>query len=145
MLADALEASAGDVVAAARALEAATEREIAPWYQLALVQDRDAAAFAAQLRGESDSPRAGASSGAVDPRAYLRDVMQRGLVPALRLDSTVLRAFSRSLNLLDPPGDLMRRPDILQRVLKVYQGRDQREEPYLGPSRSELMEILAAA
>jgi hypothetical protein len=75
----------------------------------------------------------------------MSDVMQRGLVPALRLDSTVLRAFSRAFNLLDPPGDLMRRPEVLQRVLKIYQARAQREEPYLGPGRTELIEILNAA
>ena len=145
LLADALAASGGDVVGAARTLEAATEREIVPWYQLALAQDRDAAAWAAQLRGETPAPASGANAAAVDPRSYFRDVMQRGLVPALRLDSAVLRAFSRAFNLLDPPGDLMRRPDILQRVLKVYQAREQREEPYLGPGRTELIEILNAA
>jgi hypothetical protein len=101
--------------------------------------------LAAKLRGEGPAPAAGASAGAVDPRAYMRDVMQRGLVPALRLDSTVLRAFSRAFNLLDPPGDLMRRPDVMQRVLTIYQARAQREEPYLGPGRSELIEILNAA
>ncbi|HEY8123070.1 MAG TPA: FAD-dependent oxidoreductase [Myxococcota bacterium] len=143
-LADALAESA-DVLAAARALEAATGREIAPWYQLALAQDRDAAVWAAQLRGDAPAATAAASGGAVDPRAYMRDVMQRGLVPALRLDSTVLRAFSRGFNLLDPPGELMRRPDILQRVLAIYQGREQREQPYLGPAREELIAILQAA
>lgn len=144
-LADAVSACGGDVLVAARALEAATEREIVPWYLLTLQQDRDAAAVAAQLRGEGEAAKPGASAGAVDPRAYFRDVMQRGLVPALRLDATVLRAFSRSFNLLDPPGDLMRRPDVMQRVLKVYQARDQRTEPFLGPSRAELIEILNAA
>jgi 2-polyprenyl-6-methoxyphenol hydroxylase-like FAD-dependent oxidoreductase len=144
LLADALAAHPGDALGAARALEAATEREIVPWYALAVAQDRDAAAWAAQLRAEAPA-QAGAKSGAVDPRAYMRDVMQRGLVPALRLDATVLRAFSRGFNLLDPPGDLMRRPDLLQRVLKIYQARDQREEPYLGPNRAELIQFLNAA
>ncbi|MBM4385796.1 MAG: FAD-dependent oxidoreductase [Deltaproteobacteria bacterium] len=141
MLADALSEGGGDVLAVARALEAATEREIVPWYAAALAQDRDAAAWAAKLREE---PRPGGEKpGAVDPRAYFRDLMQRGLVPALRLDATVLRAFSRGFNLLDAPGDLMKRPDLLQRVLKVYQAREQREEPYLGPGRAELIAALA--
>ncbi len=144
LLADALAASGGDVLAAARALEAATEREIAPWYQLAVAQDRDAATWAAELRGEVAAPSP-ARGDAVDPRAYMRDLLRHGLIPALRLDATVLRAFSRGFNLLDPPGDLMRRPELLQRVLKIYQARAQREEPYLGPSRSELIDILDAA
>jgi 2-polyprenyl-6-methoxyphenol hydroxylase-like FAD-dependent oxidoreductase len=144
LLADALAAHPDDVLTAVRALEAATEREIAPWYQAALAQDRDAAAWAAQLRDETPAP-AGRAGGAVDPRAYFRDLMRRGLVPALRLDSTVLRAFSRGFNLLDPPGDLLRRPDVLQRVLKIYQARDEREEPYLGPDRAALIRVLEAA
>ena len=81
----------------------------------------------------------------MDPRAYLRDVMRRGLVPALRLDSTVLRAFSRGFNLLDPPGDLMRGPDLLGRVLAVYQRRHERAEPELGPDRAALLAHLATA
>ncbi|HEU4431045.1 MAG TPA: FAD-dependent oxidoreductase [Myxococcota bacterium] len=144
LLADALAAHPDDMLAAARALEAASEREIAPWYQAALAQDRDAAAWAAQLRGEAPA-QAPSAGGAVDPRAYFRDLMRRGLVPALRLDATVLRAFSRGFNLLDPPGDLLRRPDVMQRVLKIYQGRDQREEPYLGPDRDAMIRVLDAA
>jgi 2-polyprenyl-6-methoxyphenol hydroxylase-like FAD-dependent oxidoreductase len=141
MLADALAASGGDVLAAARALEAATEREIVPWYLASLAQDRDAAAWAAALREEPHASSAKKST--VDPRAYFRDLMQRGLVPALRLDATVLRAFSRGFNLLDAPGDLMKRPDLLQRVLKIYQARGEREEPYLGPGRAELIAALS--
>jgi hypothetical protein len=81
----------------------------------------------------------------VDPRAYLRDLLLRGLVPALRLDATVLRAFLRRFNLLDPPGDLMREPELLQRVLAVYQRRHERVEPSLGPDRAALLELIAAA
>lgn len=142
LLADALAAHPDDLLGAARALEAATEREIVPWYLLTLAQDRDAAAYAAELRGER-APSA--PSGGVDPRAYMRDLLQRGLVPALRLDATVLRAFSRGFNLLDPPGDMMRRPDVLQRVLKIYQARDSRVEPVLGPGRAAMIAILNAA
>jgi 2-polyprenyl-6-methoxyphenol hydroxylase-like FAD-dependent oxidoreductase len=143
LLADALRASGGDVLAAVRALEAETEREIVPWYRLAVAQDRDAAAWAREMR--ADAPRPAKAAGAVDPRAYFRHLLLYGLVPALRLDATVLRAFSRSFNLLDPPGDLMKRPEVLQRVLRIYQGRSQREEPRLGPGRAELIEVLRAA
>jgi 2-polyprenyl-6-methoxyphenol hydroxylase-like FAD-dependent oxidoreductase len=143
LLVDALAAHPGDLLGAARAFEAATQREIVPWYQLALAQDRDAAAIAAELR--SEKPAEKAAGAGVDPRAYMRDLMLRGLVPALRLDATVLRAFSRGFNLLDRPGDLMRRPDVLQRVLAVYQTRGSREEPVLGPPRAAMLAILNAA
>jgi 2-polyprenyl-6-methoxyphenol hydroxylase-like FAD-dependent oxidoreductase len=144
LLVDALAAHADEPVAAAAALEAATKREIAPWFEQTLLQDRDASAWAAQLRGEAPAPpRPGSAS--VDPRAYMRDLIERGLIPALRLDATVLRAFARGFNLLAPPGELMRQAEVLQRVLAVYRARGARREPSLGPGRAELVSLLAAA
>lgn len=140
-LADALAEHADDPLALALAMEDASEREIIPWYRLAQAQDRDAALVARQLR-EGVAPPAPDGRGPVDPRAWMRDVIRRGLVPALRLDATVLRAFLRSLNLLDPPGDLLKDPAVLSRVLAVYQKRDQREEPKLGPDREEMIALL---
>ncbi|MEN8160702.1 MAG: FAD-dependent oxidoreductase [Myxococcota bacterium] len=143
-LADAVAEHGDDLTALALALEAATERELVPWYRLAVAQDRDAAAWARQLR-EGRPPKAHDESGAVDPRAYMRDLLKNGLVPALRLDATVLRAFLRSFNLLDPPGELLKDPALLGRVLAVYQRRHERTEPNLGPDRAGLLERLAAA
>jgi 2-polyprenyl-6-methoxyphenol hydroxylase-like FAD-dependent oxidoreductase len=143
-LADAVGAHADDLEALALALDAATEREIVPWYELAVMQDREAAAWARQLR-EGSAPKPGSSSGAVDPRAYLRDLLLRGLVPALRLDATVLRAFLRRFNLIEPPGDLMRDPTLLGRVLAVYQRRHERVEPDMGPDRAAMLRLLEAA
>jgi hypothetical protein len=48
------------------------------------------------------------------------------------------------VNLLDPPGDLMREPELLGRVLAVYQKRHERAEPDLGPDRATLLAHLAA-
>jgi 2-polyprenyl-6-methoxyphenol hydroxylase-like FAD-dependent oxidoreductase len=143
-LADAVAAHGDDLEALALALDAATEREIVPWYELAVTQDREAAAWARQLR-EGTAPKPRDASGAVDPRAYLRDLLLRGLVPALRLDATVLRAFMRRFNLLDPPGDLMRDPALLGRVLAVYQRRHERVEPEMGPDRQAMLRLLEAA
>jgi 2-polyprenyl-6-methoxyphenol hydroxylase-like FAD-dependent oxidoreductase len=143
-LADAVARHGGDLEALALALEAATEREVVPWYELAVMQDREATSWARELRaGRAPKPRD--ASGAVDPRAYLRDLLLRGLVPALRLDATVLRAFMRRFNLLDPPGDLLRDPALLGRVLAVYQRRHERTEPELGPDRAALLRLLEAA
>ncbi len=143
LLADALAQHGSDVRALALALEAGSEREIAPWYYAALAQDRDAAKWAQELR--AGAPPLSDASGRVNPRAYLRDLLVHGLIPALRLDATVLRAFMRGFNLLDPPGDLMKRPELLQRVLAIYQTRHQRSEPVLGPSRDEMIRVLAGA
>ncbi len=143
-LTDALAEHGADLDALALAHEAATERELIPWYKLAVAQDRDALEWARTLR-EQGAPKPTDGSGAVDPRAYLRDLILRGLVPALRLDATVLRRFLRGFNLLDPPGDLMRDPEVLGRVLAVYQRRHERAEPELGPDRAALLAHLASA
>ena len=144
LLVDAIAAHPGDVGAIALETEAGVEREIVPWYAFAVAQDREAAQTARRQREGADPEPAPPEDGRVDPRAYMRDLLRRGLVPALSLDATVLRAFLRSFNLLDPPGDLLQRPDVLQRVLTVYQDREAREEPYMGPGRTELIELLGA-
>lgn len=145
MLADRLAKHGEDLEGFALALEEDVEREIVPWYRMARTQDREAARWAAKLRGDGPPAEAPSQGAAVDPRAYLRDLMRRGLVPALGLDATVLRAFLRGFNLLDPPGGLMKQPDLLRRVLDVYQRRDERVEPDLGPDRRGMIEILEAA
>jgi len=142
-LADAVAAHGADLEALARALDAATEREIVPWFRLAVTQDRDAAEWARLLR-RGAAPKPPDGSGAVDPRAYLRDLILHGLVPALRLDATVLRAFLRGFNLLETPRDLLRDAALLGRVLAVYQRRHERVEPALGPDRDALLRLLAA-
>jgi flavin-dependent dehydrogenase len=143
-LADSVALHGGDLEALALAFDAATERELIPWYNVAVAQDRDALDWARRLR-EQGEPKPPDVGGAVDPRAALRDLLLRGLVPALRLDATVLRAFMRSFNLLDAPGDLMRQPDLMARVLAVYQRRHERAEPVLGPDRATLLGLIAAA
>jgi 2-polyprenyl-6-methoxyphenol hydroxylase-like FAD-dependent oxidoreductase len=145
LLADALAAHPDDPHAVALALEAATRREIVPWYEMARRQDQDAIEVAAALREGRPAAGPAEGKGPVDPKAYMRDLVRRGLVPALRRDATVLRAFLRSLNLLDAPEDLMKRPDVLQRVLASYQQRHGREEPVLGPDREAMLGILGRA
>ena len=81
-----------------------------------------------------------------DPRTFMRSVFREGLLPALRFDAVVLRAFFRSLNLLTSPDALMADPDVGARVLALWQDRENRppEQP-LGPRRrAELLELLPA-
>ncbi len=148
MLVDRLAEHGDDLEALALGLDEDSEREIVPWYLMTQTQDREAAQIAEKLRNPQpaeDSQEEETKTDVVDPKAYMRDVMKRGLLPALRLDATVLRAFFRGFNLLDPPGDLMKRADVLQRVLKVYQDREQRTEPDAGPNRGSLIVVLEAA
>ena len=75
----------------------------------------------------------------------MRSLLREGFFPALREDIAVLRAFLRLMTMVDPPGDLMKRPDVLQRVLASWQRRAERTPERLGPTRPEMLEILAAA
>ena len=43
------------------------------------------------------------------------------------------------MNLLDPPGDLLKRPELMQAVMEAYQERETREVPVLGPKRREMV------
>ncbi len=145
LLGDAVREHADDLRALAAAFDAATERELVPWFEMSRRQDRAAAELAAHYtRGETPEEWT-PDGGVVDPKAYLRALFRHGVVPALRLDATVGRAFFRSFNLLDPPADLMKNPDLMVRVLRVFQSRDQREEPRLGPDRDALLRQLEAA
>ena len=64
----------------------------------------------------------------------MRDLLRDGLMPAVRTDATVFRAFVRAFNLLDAPDAMMADADVIGRVMAAYEERDQRPpEPPLGP------------
>jgi flavin-dependent dehydrogenase len=118
----------------------ALRREIFPWYRSGVEQDAEARRVAAALLAGEDPD--GDTS---DPRTFMRSVFRDGLLPAMRSDAVVLRAFFRSLNLLSAPDSLVKDPDVSARVLAAWQDRDNRPpEPVLGPARrSDLMAVLA--
>ena len=122
------------------AYDAAVRREIQPWYRAAVIQDSEARRVAAALLAGEDP-----DGDTTDPRAFMRSVFREGLLPALRLDAVVLRAFVRNLNLLSPPDALMTDPDVGARVLAVFQDRENRApEPALGPKeRADFVAGLA--
>ena len=74
----------------------------------------------------------------------MRSLLEEGLFPALREDLTLLRVFLRAMNLLEPPGELMKNPLVLQSLLASYAKRDQRPKEVLGPSRDEMVARFAA-
>ncbi len=129
-----------DLAAIAAAYDTAVRRELLPWYRSTVAQDQEARRVADALLAGEDPDAA-----TDDPRAFMRGVLRDGLLPALRTDPVVLRAFMRNLNLLTPPETLITDPDVMARVLAVWNDRDQRApEPRLGPgSRTELLELIA--
>jgi hypothetical protein len=104
--------------------------------------------------GRASSRTSGSTGGAIlagddrggdisDPRTFVRAILRQGLLPALRYDAVVLRAFLRNLNLLSAPDALMTDPEVGARVLAVYENRDERgPEPVLGPDRPALLAAL---
>ena len=139
LVVDALREHPDDVRAMQLAYEQGIEREIDPWYDSAVEQDRETmSVFEMQQRGED--PLAMNEDGPVDPRAYQRQLLRYGLVPALRTDATVLRAAMRAGNLLDTPTKLLSNVEVMRRVLACYQARHERVEPYVGPNRTEMIE-----
>lgn len=145
-LADVLDAHPDDLRALALAYDDFVEEHIVPWYELQLRQDADSIEVAeAQLRGE-DPYAVKRPDGTNDPRAFVRSLVKEGLMPALREDLALLRTFMRTLHLIDPPGDLMKRPDVVRTVLASYERRGEREEKEVqGPPREALADLLRAA
>jgi 2-polyprenyl-6-methoxyphenol hydroxylase-like FAD-dependent oxidoreductase len=140
LLDEAITAHIDDARAQALSYHEAVQTEIEPWYRASVAQDAGARRVAAALLAGRD-PEDGD-----DPRAFMRSVFREGLIPALRRDAIVLRAFVRNLNLLTPPDALLHDADVGARVLAVWQERDQRapEKP-LGPkTRAELLAAMTA-
>jgi 2-polyprenyl-6-methoxyphenol hydroxylase-like FAD-dependent oxidoreductase len=134
-----------DPRAFALALDERIEREVVPWYRMQLTQDRDSIQVAeAQRRGE-DPYQVVREDGSNDPKAFMREVLREGLLPALREDIVLMRIFMRAMNLLEAPDDLMKRPEVMQRVLASYNKRGEREPLFHGPKREEMIDILEQA
>lgn len=131
-----------DLTAQALAFEDATRRCLHPWYRASVDNDAEARRVAAALLAGEDP-----DADVTDPRTQMRAVLRDGLVPAMRTDPVVLRAFVRTFNLLTAPDALLSDQDVMARVLAVWQERDQRPpEPALGPAtRDGLIAVVGAA
>jgi 2-polyprenyl-6-methoxyphenol hydroxylase-like FAD-dependent oxidoreductase len=121
--------------------DAAIEREILPWYRAGVQQDAEARRVAERMLNGED-PDADTS----DPTTFMRSVLREGLLPALRSDQVVLRAFMRNLNLLSSPDAMMKDPEVMNRVFAIWQDRENRPpEIPMGPRRRrEFLELLPA-
>lgn len=132
LLADVVREHPDDPVAQAIALDEATERELVPWYRASVLQDGRNRRVAAGEAGEEE--------------AFMSSVLRDGLLPATRTDPVVFRAFLRAFNLLDPPETVITDPDLMARVMTVWQDRENREPPPpLGPERDDLLRALELA
>ena len=128
LLAAALRDHPDDPVAQALALEEGTERELLPWYRASVDADaRNRRIAQGEARTEDE---------------FLGSVLKE-VMPAMRTDPVLFRAFLRMFNLLEDPNSLMTDPELVARVMEHYQRREEREpEPPLGPDREQLLAEL---
>ncbi len=135
----AVDANPGDTERMLVDYDTSLRAEIYPWYRASVGQDAEARRVASALLAGEDL-----DGHAADQRTLMRAVFRDGLLPALRRDAVVLRAFFRVLNLLTAPDAMVTDPDVGSRVLAVWQDRDNRPpEPALGPKRrTDLLALL---
>jgi 2-polyprenyl-6-methoxyphenol hydroxylase-like FAD-dependent oxidoreductase len=140
LLAAAVASHGDDLHDLALSYDQALRDNLLPWYRSTVMQDSDARRVAgAMLVGEDPD------ADGTDPRTFMRSVLRDGLLPALQVDAVVLRAFVRTFNLLTAPDALLTDQAVFNRVLAVWQDRDNRPPmPALGPKhRVDLLELLA--
>jgi len=114
LLDEALERHPRDLAAAARHLDRRSEAELRPFWEAAVAGDR---------RGLGERRPFVLTS----PRAWLIGVAEqafgwfvdRAIVPAMRVDPVVFRGLLRVFNMLDPPEQLLRDPELVLRALPV--------------------------
>lgn len=142
-LADALARHPADPRAVALELDAAVERECGPWVRAQIAQDQDAVLVNQALRRGEDPFAYEREEGKIDPVAYARSVRRDGVLPALREDIHLMRAFMRVVHMLQLPEDLLSRPELATAVLASHAKRHERAPTVTGPSRAQMVELLS--
>ena len=108
-----------------------TEATVTPWYEATRTFDRHRLAeISAQIGGrpyETDDPTW---------------EITKALLHASGADGDVLRGLLRFAGLLDTADEMLGQPGFLDKVIEV--GGGWRDAPPLGPSRSELLEVVHA-
>jgi 2-polyprenyl-6-methoxyphenol hydroxylase-like FAD-dependent oxidoreductase len=107
-----------------------TEATVGPWYRETLQGDRfRLAEIEALNRGEAYDPG--------DPAYELTKAME----VASGQDGDVLRAFARIAGVIERAEKVFADPALVEKVVAL--GADWRDAPPLGPSRSQLLELVA--
>ena len=132
LLAQAMRAHPDDVIAQGLMLHESTERELMPWYKASV---------------DADARNRRISHGEASTEdEFTGSLLRDGFMPASRTDPVVFRKFIRGFNLLDAPEDLLKDPELLSRVMSVWNDRESREpDAPLGPPRDEMLAALGLA
>jgi len=129
LLADGFRDHGTDLEAFALNLHEGVQEQIMPWYYASVMQDE--ASRQARLNGGGSD--------------FMTSLITEGLLPLVRVDAKVSRAFFRGLNLLSSPNALLSDPKLSARVLAYWQTRDTRPPaPPPGPTRAQMIEALSS-
>jgi 2-polyprenyl-6-methoxyphenol hydroxylase-like FAD-dependent oxidoreductase len=127
---DAIGEHGNDLPQLVRTFDEDTRRELIPWFDASAAADKVNIQVA---RGEQLS----------DFDAYIRSLAMHGIFPAASVDADVSRTWVRGFNLLVPPYTLLSDPDVMRKVLAVYEARETREPPpSMGPKREAFFQAL---
>jgi hypothetical protein len=113
LLDEALGIHGDDAIAMARHYHAACEAQVRPFWDAAVASDRR---MLGEARGVPSGNRAALIHMAEQAFGWFID---RGVVPATRVDPVVFRGLLRIFHMLDAPEDLVRNPELVLRTLPV--------------------------
>ncbi|MDQ1519662.1 MAG: hypothetical protein QOI55_735, partial [Actinomycetota bacterium] len=108
-----------------------TQEQVEPWYRSTLAFDR-------HRLGEIHAEIAGVPYEFDDPTWEITQALQYGSMQ----DPDVFRAFLKVAGLIAPPEEVLAEPGMFERI--VAAGGEWRDAPVLGPSRDDLLKIVAA-
>jgi 2-polyprenyl-6-methoxyphenol hydroxylase-like FAD-dependent oxidoreductase len=130
LLRDALREHGDDVVKVSLALDEGTQRQLKPWYDASVTADARNRRLAEGEASDQDE---------------LLGNLLKALMPAMRTDPVLFRAFMRMFNLLADPDALMKDPVVMAKAMEAMQNPEPIEAPVLGPPREELLAAVGLA
>jgi flavin-dependent dehydrogenase len=129
--ADVVREHLGDPLALACGHDQMSETRVRPWYQDTIEFDR-------QRKEQIDASIDGRPARApTDPAALAR----RALPVAMMDDADLFRAFAEIIAMLALPQQVMTRPGLIDRIMRIADGRQALTPP--GPSRDQVLRMLA--
>jgi flavin-dependent dehydrogenase len=136
-LADAL-AESHDPIERARAYDRAIRRELKPFWDAMVRQDKAAIRRAENEQNPDYKPSAKAR--------WIKSFVEDAINPATRGDMKVLRAVMRPFQMLEAPSVWLRNPFVVGRVLRMWMKPKSSKAhlyvPKLGPDRGEMLREL---
>lgn len=131
VLRDTLRVAGDHPAGLAEAFGVATEEMVEPWYRATLAFDR----------GRLDEMAILAAGGTIGEVSAEYETI-KALQASMTKDPDCFRAFLDVAMVLDTPAEVMSRPGMEEKVAEM--GGRWREEPSLGPSRAELVELVSS-